>query len=271
MLKTDKVPTELTPLVEAFNDYIQRLESYTKLRGIFIQNTAHQVRTPIAVLSTQISDALRAENKESTDAFLQNARKTLQQTTRLVNQFLTLSSAEAEAEATTILSTKDCREIVKRVLEELAFQAHIKNIDLGFESTGSDSAIAGNPAEFREIVVNLIDNAIRYTPNGGVVTVRIQSNDNGMALAVEDNGPGIPIGEHERIFERFYRMEGTASTGSGLGLAIVKELASKCGASVRIDMNDRSAGLLIVVDFLGNDRSSYARTHGPETGPCVRD
>jgi two-component system, OmpR family, sensor histidine kinase TctE len=250
-LETKNIPTELTPLVDAFNDYMQRLENYTKLRGIFIQNTAHQVRTPIAVLSTQISDALRADNKEVSNAYLLNARKTLQQTTRLVNQFLTLSSAEAEAEMTSILCTSECLGIIKSVLEEMAFQAHLKNIDLGFENIGSDSTISGNPTVFREIVVNLIDNAIRYTPNGGVVTVQIQSGDSGISLVVEDNGPGIPIEEHENVFQRFYRMDGTHSTGSGLGLAIVRELASKCDASVRIDVKDGGVGLLIVVNFQG--------------------
>ena len=107
-LQTHKIPAELTPLVDSFNDYIERLENYTHLRSTFIQNAAHQLRTPLAVLNTQISDALRAENKESGDLSLHAARKTLQQTTRLVNQFLTLSSAEAYVAARIPTSTQTC-------------------------------------------------------------------------------------------------------------------------------------------------------------------
>ena len=249
LLKTDRLPTELTPLVDAFNDYIQRLESYTSLRSTFIQNAAHQVRTPLAVLNTQISDALRAGNKESTDAFLLAARRTLLQTTRLVNQFLTLSSAETYVAAKTLMSTQECCEIIQRVLEDLAFQAHIKSIDLGFERTGNDAVISSNPTAFREIAINMIDNAIRYTQANGVVTVRVQSTVGGISLAVEDNGPGIPVEDRDRIFQRFYRVGGTDSIGSGLGLAIVKELVSQCGASIRVDVPVNGKGLLMVVDF----------------------
>ncbi len=242
LLKTDKVPTELTPLVDAFNDYIQRLENYTTQRSTFIQNTAHQVRTPLAILNTQISDALCADTKEGTTTTLLKARRTLQQTTRLVNQFLTLSSAEAHVETQMVMSTQACCEIIQNVLEDLAFQAHGKGIDLGFERFGEDAFISCNPMAFREIATNAIDNAIRYTQIGGVVTARIQSKERRITLMVEDNGPGIPVESRENVFQRFYRIGGEDSTGSGLGLAIVKELASQCGASVHFDTPDGGGG-----------------------------
>lgn len=249
-LQTNRIPAELTPLVDSFNDYIQRLENYTSLRGAFIQNAAHQLRTPLAVLNTQISDALRAENKEIGDRSLVAAHRTLQQTGRLVNQFLTLSSAEAYVAARTLMSTQECCDIVQRILEDLAVQAHSKNIDLGFERIGGDTVISSDPAAFREIAVNVIDNAIRYTPAHGVVTVRVQSTEGKIALAVEDNGPGVPLESQEKIFQRFYRLGGTDSAGSGLGLAIVKELASQCGATIRLHAPAHGgSGLLIVIDF----------------------
>jgi two-component system, OmpR family, sensor histidine kinase TctE len=249
LLKTDKVPTELTPLVDAFNDYIQRLENYTTLRSAFIQNAAHQVRTPLAVLNTQISDALRTDTKESTDAALHTARRTLQQTTRLVNQFLSLSSAEAHVATQTVISTQVCCEMIQNILESLASQAHNKKIDLGFERIGEDTHISCNPMAFREIATNAIDNAIRYTQINGVVTVRVQSKERRMTLVVEDNGPGIPVESREKVFRRFYRIEGTDSTGSGLGLAIVKELASQCNASVHVETPESGTGLLFVTTF----------------------
>ena len=201
-------------------------------------------------MNTQISDALRAENKESGDRSLVAARRTLQQTGRLVNQFLTLSSAEAYVATKTLMSTQECCDIVQRVLEDLAIQAHSKNIDLGFERIGSDAVISTDPAALREIAVNVIDNAIRYTQAHGVVTVRVQSTEGQIALAVEDNGPGVPLESQEKIFQRFYRVGGTDSTGSGLGLAIVKELASQCGGTIRVDAPAHGgSGLLIVIDF----------------------
>jgi two-component system sensor histidine kinase TctE len=251
-LQTHQIPTELTPLVGAFNDYIQRLESYVSLRGIFNQNAAHQLRTPLAVLNTQISDALRAQSKQAGDVSLLAARRTLQQTARLVNQFLTLSSAEAEIATKTPMSTQQCCDIVQKVLEDLAVQAHSKHIDLGFERVGVDTLISTDPAAMREIAVNVIDNAIRYTPDHGIVTVKVQSSPGHIGLTVEDNGPGVPLECREKIFQRFYRMGVTNSSGSGLGLAIVKELASQCGATIRVETPAQGgSGLLVVIEFFG--------------------
>ncbi len=250
LLQTRNIPSELMPLVDSFNDYIQRLEKYTKLRGSFIQNAAHQLRTPLAVLNTQISDAMRAESKAHGDTWLVAARKTLQQTTRLVNQFLTLSSAEEYIASKTPISTQQCCDIVQKVLEDLAAMAHGKSIDLGFERSGRDAFVSTDPAALREIAVNVIDNAIRYTPVLGRVTVRVHSTERHIAMSVEDNGPGVPLDSQEKIFQRFYRIEGSDSAGSGLGLAIVKELAARCAAAIRLSAPTHGGqGLLVVIDL----------------------
>jgi two-component system sensor histidine kinase TctE len=236
--------------VDSFNDYIERIERYTSLRNNFIQNAAHQLRTPLAILNTQISDALRAQSKQSGDAALIAARKTLQQTARLVHQFLTLSSAEAYSASKTLLSTQACCDIVQKVLEDMAVQAHGKQIDLGFERTGADSVVAADPAALREIVMNVVDNAIQYTVSRGVVTLRVQSAPGTIAVCVEDNGPGVPPEFREKIFQRFFRMNSTSSPGSGLGLAIVRELASHCGATIEVDAPTHGgSGLLVVIKF----------------------
>ncbi|MEI8324613.1 MAG: sensor histidine kinase [Betaproteobacteria bacterium] len=249
-LQTHRIPTELTPLVDSFNDYIQRLENYSQVRAGFIENAAHQLRTPLAVLGTQISDALRAPSKPDSDACLIATRRTLQQTTRLVNQFLTLSCAEAYVADRISLSTQACCDIVQGVLEDLAAQAHGKSIDLGFERTGIDGVISCDPAALREIAVNLIDNAIRYTPAQGVVTVRIHATLQQMALSVEDNGPGVPQHSQQKIFERFFRVAGTEASGSGLGLAIVKELTAQSRGSLRLEAPTHGgSGCLLVIDF----------------------
>ncbi len=250
LLQTHRIPSEIKPLVNSFNDYIQRLENYTQLRASFIQNAAHQLRTPLAVLNTQLSDAARAERGEEVEASLRAARRTLQQTTRMVNQFLTLSSAEAYALNRTRLCTQDCCDIVQKVLEDLAAQAHAKGIDLGFEGSGNAKTIATDPAALREIAINLVDNAIRYTPEHGVVTVRIKASKDKLDLIVEDNGPGVPPDCHEAIFQRFHRLTGADASGSGLGLAIVKELASQCAANIRLDSPTQGgSGLVVVIEF----------------------
>jgi len=231
-LQTHQIPTELTPLVDSFNDYIARLENYTHQRSTFIQNAAHQLRTPLAVLNVQISDALRAQDKQIGDLSLIAARKTLQQTTRLVNQFLTLSAAEACLITRVPVSTQECCDIVQKALEDLAAQAHRKNIDLGFERSGPDAMVSTNAFALREIVINLIDNAIRYTPERGVVTVRIESAKEKVSLTVVDNGPGVAPENRDKIFQRFYRVSEANTAGSGLGLAIVKELVSQCGGTL---------------------------------------
>jgi len=258
-LRTDGIPAELEPLLESFNDYIERLENHTNLRSAFIQNAAHQLRTPLAVLNTQISDAVHSQSKAEADLPLLAARKTLQQTTRLVHQFLTLSSAEAYIAVTTPTSTQACCDIVQKVLEDLAFAAHHKHIDLGFERTGADTLVSMDPAALREITVNLIDNAIRYTPAGGVVTVRVHSTEGKLSLVVEDNGPGVPLHNRDKIFQRFYRMGASDANGSGLGLAIVKELVSQCGATVRLDVPEHGAnGLQVKIDFFSSSAAAGA-------------
>jgi two-component system sensor histidine kinase TctE len=262
-LKTNNLPFEIRPLVESFNDYIRRLENYTVSRAHLVQNATHQLRTPLAVLNTQVSDALRASSQQEAQTPLLAARKTLQQTAHLVNQFLALTSAEAHVADKTPLTSQQCCDIVQEVLEDLAALAHKKAIDLGFERSGSDVLVVTDAAALREIAVNVIDNAIRYTPPQGMVTVRVQSGAGKLCLIIEDNGPGVPLDSQEKIFDRFYRLDRTDSHGSGLGLAIVKELASQCGAEVRvIKPSHGGAGFALEVEFK-NAKKGYQENLAP--------
>lgn len=259
-LQIHQIPSELAPLVDSFNDYMERLENYTQQRGAFIQNAAHQLRTPLTVLNTQISDALRAPDKPHTDLSLMAARRTLQQTVRLVNQFLLLSAAEALVIERQPMSTQACCDVIQTVLEELSSLAHFKKIDLGFERSGSDTVISASPFALKEIAINMLDNAIRYTPAQGLVTVRIGSTDASMSLVVEDNGPGVPMESREKIFQRFYRERTMDVTGSGLGLTIVKELAAQCGGKVNIAAAcSDGSGLLIAVTFPKSNTEEIAK------------
>jgi two-component system sensor histidine kinase TctE len=250
------MPTELVPLVDSLNDYIRRLQEHADAQGVFIQNAAHQLRTPLAVLTTQISDTVRATEDHSRSGSLLAARNTLQQAVRLVNQLLMLSAADAlQPWSDEDLAThSDLAAITQLALETVAAQAHAKDIDLGFDLKGPAPLVQARTVAVREIVMNLLDNAIRYTPAGGVVTVHVSSVAGKARLVVEDDGYGIPQESWERVFERFYRVDDRNTNGSGLGLAIVREFADKAGARVWLGLPSTGRGLLVTVEFTLCDR-----------------
>jgi two-component system, OmpR family, sensor histidine kinase TctE len=248
-LELQAVPAELSPLVDAINEYAARLEHHTSVQQTFIQNAAHQLRTPLTLLTTQVSYAVRASDAGGRSESLSAIRQTVQQSVRLVNQLLTLSSAQAH-EPGELHGEQGCLDdVVRRVLEDMAGRAQSKRIDLGFEATATNVLVRGDAVTLREIVMNLVDNAIRYTPDGGIVTTRISIEPRAVRLTVEDNGPGIPDDERERVFQRFYRINDSESDGCGLGLSIVKEFAAAVGASVALRTSPGGTGLAIDVVF----------------------
>lgn len=248
-LEQGELSVELAPLVVAINDYARRLDQFAGAQRVFIQNAAHQLRTPFTLLTTQLSYALRADDAQGRDESLRAIRDTVAQTVRLVNQLLTLSAAEVDARAASADSAIALDGIVQSVLEDLAGHAQARNIDLGFESQAPTPHVIGHPVALREIVTNLVDNAIRYTPHGGIVTTSLRRDDARVVLTVEDNGPGIPEALRERVFERFFRVNDGDSGGSGLGMPIVREFASRVGASVTLRTPDSGKGLAVDVAF----------------------
>ena len=246
------MPNELAPVVTALNDYIARLNEGLGQRNSYLQNAAHQLRTPLTVLMTQLSDASRAGNKEELRLAVASAKRTLQQTTYVVNQYLGLSAAEAFVMHRHSMDTDAFAGIAKETLEKMAPLAHRKNIDLGLALEVRSMSVTADSVAVREILRNLLDNALQYTPTSGVVTVRIRGDKAGIHMEVEDSGPGIPLEDSERVFERFTRLATTNTQGSGLGLAIVKELAKQCGADVVLGQPEHGgSGLLVRVIFHG--------------------
>jgi two-component system sensor histidine kinase TctE len=137
--------------------------------------------------------------------------------------------------------------MAKRVLEEQAALAQAKDIDLGFESRLDRLELPASSTMLHELLANLVDNALRYTPAGGVVTVSVLREEERVLLRVEDNGPGIPPEDRKRVFERFCRLHPGDSQGSGLGLAIVKELATALGAGIQLEDPPEGTGLVVTV------------------------
>ncbi|WP_064709643.1 sensor histidine kinase [Rhizobium bangladeshense] len=241
-LPPEMVQSELQPLVHALNDYMERVQSQMAAQRRFVSNAAHQLRTPLALISTQASVASREGDPSRRDEALAALRSSTRQISRLASQLLTLSRAEPGSRRPRSDAT-DLSKAAREILEAYAEEALRRNLDLGLEADRS-VIVEGDGTMLREMLVNLIDNAIRYTSVGGRVTVTVGQADGDAIVTVEDNGPGIPSVEREQVFERFYRIIGTESEGSGLGLAIVREVVEGTGGSVLL--GDAEGGGLIV-------------------------
>src|SRR5258706_14980489 len=163
---------------------------------------------------------------------------------------LAITGTESDRVSRMLLHATDIDKEVREDFETLALLAEARQIDLGFENAAQPMLVWANQHLLVTLIGNLVDNAIRYIPVSGVVTVRIAQNAGGFTLLrVEDNGPGIPAAERERVFERFYRLSGSELDGCGLGLAIVRELADSCGAAVELSTPASGMGLLVTVRF----------------------
>ena len=239
-----EAPEEVAPLVRAINDLLARLDQSVSAQKHFLADAAHQLKTPLAGLRTQAELAQREIDAGQRDP--QELKKSLQQIARssqraahMVNQLLALARAERTEAALRLqvvrlprLATETVRDFVPRALE--------KRIDLGYEGPEpgeSSLRVLGNPVLLRELIRNLVDNALHYTPAGGTVTVRITDDPFGqvVVLQVEDTGPGIAPSEREKVFRPFYRTLGTDVDGSGLGLAIVHEIAAQHEVDIVLD------------------------------------
>lgn len=236
------VQMELRPLVHALNDYMDRVQKQMAAQRRFVANAAHQLRTPLTLLMTQAAFAARENNPESRTEALQSLTRSTRQVSRLAEQLLTLTRAEPGSRAPRAEQI-DMVEVAREVLEAHAETALRQNIDIGLEAQGA-APVVGDAAMLREMVVNLVDNALRYTPASGEVTVSVRSEGNKAVLTIEDSGPGIPESERDQVFERFYRIMGTQAEGSGLGLAIVREVVDGAGGTV--SLGSASAGGLSV-------------------------
>jgi two-component system sensor histidine kinase TctE len=243
-----RVPDEVRPLVFAFNQMMGRLEENLQAQQRFIAQAAHQMRTPLTGLKTQTEIAL----SESDPARMRHALELIAESTdrasHLINQLLMLARAEASHEKLHSVVPLDLDALVRSVTEEWVVRAMAKKIDLGFEESGRSLLINGVPLLLRELLNNLVDNAIKYTPQGGHVTVRTRAGRLAV-LEVEDDGIGIPFEEHAHIFERFYRVLGTDAEGSGLGLPIAAEIADLHQARIDLLPGSNGRGSLFRVSF----------------------
>lgn len=241
------VQTELRPLVEALNAYQGRVEAQMGAQRRFVANAAHQLRTPLALLSTQASYAAREPEAAARREALEAIGSSTRQLARLIGQLLALARAEPGSRRPRRDPVR-LEGIVRRVLDAQAEAALGRGIDLGLEASpaAADATVEGDGMLLGEMVGNLVDNAVRYAPDGGVVTVSLRREGAEAVLAVEDDGPGIPPDQRGPVFERFYRVPGTGPEGSGLGLAIVREVVEAAGGQVGLG-EARGGGLVVTV------------------------
>ncbi len=232
-------PAEISPLVDAFNELLERLGQSMGAQRRLIADAAHQMKTPLAGLRTHAELALRETDPAEVRRSLEQLVRGSERAAHLIKQLLSLARMENLRDRAE-LHAMDLNPLARSVVTEWADVALSRDIDFGFETDDVPAPIVGHPVLLRELFANLIDNALRYTPSGGTVTARVRSDREHVVFEVEDDGPGIPEAERELVFERFYRVLGTQADGSGLGLAIVREIAREHDA--RVTLVDASPG-----------------------------
>ncbi|MDD5296448.1 MAG: sensor histidine kinase N-terminal domain-containing protein [Rhodocyclaceae bacterium] len=249
-INVEGVPDEVRPLIIAFNDMMARLEQTLNAQQRFIGDAAHQMRTPLTGLMMQAEVALMESDPAQVRACLERIAASAQRAAHLINQLLALARAESSFEQIHNVQKVDLEQVGLEVASDLTPAAMARHIDLGYEGVETPLTVDGNPLLLKEMAKNLLDNAIKYTPPGGKVTVRVRhGEDGGPILEVEDSGIGIAEEERERVFERFYRVLGSGAEGSGLGLAIVNEIADLHQATVTLLPNPVSPGTVARVSF----------------------
>ncbi|MDA8255952.1 MAG: sensor histidine kinase N-terminal domain-containing protein [Betaproteobacteria bacterium] len=243
-----RVPDEVRPVVVAFNQMMRRLEENLQAQQRFIAQAAHQMRTPLTGLKTQTEIALSETDPAQMRLALQLIAESTDRASHLINQLLMLARAEASHEKLHNVVPLNLDALARSVTEDWVVRALAKRIDLGYEDCGCQLMINGVPLLLRELLTNLLDNAIKYTPSGGHVTVRTRA-ERLAVIEVEDNGIGIPAEERSSVFERFYRVLGTDAEGSGLGLPIAAEIAELHQAKIDLLEGSGGHGSLFRVSF----------------------
>ena len=256
------VHKEVRPLVAAMNHSRARLQHLIASQRRFIADASHQLRTPLTVLKTQAELALRECDRTGSDPeqtraalrqIVQSMAVTTDSTVNLANRLLTLARIEhgGDAEgAATLAAPVSLRDIARQVGLELAMAAVAKQIDMSLDANGP-GMVEGQALLLHEMIANLADNALRYTPLGGSLALTVHEDDSGVVLEVSDSGPGIAAAERERVFAPFYRAAATLERnpgGAGLGLAIVQDIATVHGATVTLG-DAPGGGLLVAVRF----------------------
>ena len=260
------VHKEVRPLVVAMNGAMTRMQDLIASQRRFIADASHQLRTPLTVLKTQAELALREDDPAAMREIVRSVALTTDSAIHLANRLLTLARIE-HGGGKVQASPVSLAAVAGQVGLELALPAVQKGIDLALEvedragGEDVDTTVHGDPLLLHELAANLVDNAIRYTPAGGSVHLRVGRRPAGVLLEVQDSGPGIPPAEHDKVFTPFYRAQATLEAnpgGTGLGLAIVRDIARMHGATLALGQGEDGRGLKVSVLFAPPDARALA-------------
>jgi two-component system sensor histidine kinase TctE len=246
-LPMDATPQEIAPFIRAMNDLLMRAQDSSRARQDFLANVAHQLRTPLAGFKAQL-EWLQAHHRQD-DETAHSTALMLASTDRMArqaNQLLALARSEPGDFERRRLGRVSLDELVSASVQQFVQQALQKDIDIGFDLQPTE--VQGDSFLLRDLIDNLVDNAIRYTQAGGEVTVSCLTVNACSVLKIEDNGPGIPDSEKDKVFTRFYRLDQTQS-GSGIGLAIVRDIAIDHGAKLSVASGAHGRGTMFTVAF----------------------
>ena len=248
-IELPNIPEEVSLVANSVNQLMRQLQNLIVGQNRFIADAAHQLRTPLAGAQAQLELAEIESDPVVLKSIFLKVRQSLDRLLHTVNQLLVLARSQPEAGSMIKMEMLDFNLIAKEVALLMVPTAIQKEIDIGFEQSEKPALIKGNAERLRELLYNLLDNAIRYTQRGGQVTMKTQVGVRDVVLVVEDNGPGVSLAERDKIFDRFHRAIGSGQEGSGLGLAIVKEIAKLHGASISVSDTMPTGGLQIKILF----------------------
>ena len=252
-LSMKRVPAEIAPLVESFNGLLARLRDAFDTQRRFVQDAAHELRTPITAVALQLENVRCDLPPGACQESFSQLQAGVSRAQRLVDQLLKLSRNDARAAREPAVAV-DLQSQVHQCIDGLIALADQRHIDLGLvvdEAAPAPLVLSCAAGDLRSVLDNLIENALRYTPAGGVVDVRLSATPSGPAIEVIDNGPGIPPEQLGRVFDRFFRLPGTGARGSGLGLSIAREAAQRCGLRIVLRNREDRSGLVARVESIG--------------------
>jgi two-component system OmpR family sensor kinase len=245
-IEDSHLPTEVRPFVVAINRLLGRVAESMGIQRRFVADAAHELRSPLTALSLQAERLAEADMSGPARERLMVLRQGIERGRSLLDQLLALTKAQTCTELPK--SPVSVLAIYRRVLEDLMPLAEARHIDIGVEGA-QDAQVCVSELDMINVVKNLVDNAIRYTPKGGRVDLSVSPAQGYAVLCIQDTGPGISLGERDRVFAPFYRTLGSEQTGSGLGLSIVQTIASRIGAEIGLDFSDavKQTGLSVTV------------------------
>jgi two-component system OmpR family sensor kinase len=247
-LSEQDLPVEIQPLVHELNLLFQRLHRAFESQQNFVADAAHEMRSPLAALKLQIRVLRRATDDAERERALTWLNAGIDRATRLVTQLLVMAQQQAHASAGVEPTPVDMVSLSNSALADVAEAAQLKRIHIAGPEA-SHGVVRANEDAVRILLRNLLENAIKYTPQEGTVELCVSDDPRYLALSVSDSGPGIAVADRQRVLDRFYRVSGAEGTGSGLGLAIVKTIADLHQASLTLDTSERWGGLQVTVRF----------------------